>query len=267
MSSVMVNNSEQMKKKVIEDTIRQIYSTRQVLGASGQVHNLEESEIDAEEGKFLEDLILNDPNVCKTLEVGCAFGLSSLHICAGLTQRESASHTIIDPFQSSNWDSVGVRTLRELGVDFFDLVEQKSEIALPALLAKNEASYDFVFVDGWHTFDHALMDCFYSTRLLKVGGYLVIDDVTFPSVRRVVDYLLSYPCFEQYGSVDYLLHPSVKKRAFRLFVKSFGFDKLSARFLRNRYSKFLFDDRYERMVALKKVSEDHRNWNWHFDNF
>ena len=126
---------------------------------------------------------------------------------------------------------VGVKNLEEAGIRFFNLVEVKSEFALPRILEQGEGKFDFVFIDGWHTFDHTLLDCFYATRLLRVGGYLAIDDVIFKSVRRVVDFLLNYPCYE--------------------LLRSLGRVK----------------DTDLRMVVLKKISEDTRSWDWHDDRF
>jgi Methyltransferase domain len=67
-----------------------------------------------------------------TLEVGCAYGLSSLFICSALQERHGATHTIIDPYQ--NGYGVGIRNLEDAGLRFFNLIENKSEFALPKLL-------------------------------------------------------------------------------------------------------------------------------------
>ncbi|MDJ0708008.1 MAG: class I SAM-dependent methyltransferase, partial [Leptolyngbyaceae cyanobacterium MO_188.B28] len=186
----------------MDEIIEKLYKTRQVIGKSGEVHKLR-SEIDRNEGKFIYEIICNDSKILNTLEVGCAYGLSSLHICSALKGRPGASHTIIDPFQDKHWDGVGIKNLEEAGFNFFHFMEVKSEIALPSLLAEKEGQIDFIFVDGFHTFDHTLIDCFYATRLLRVGGYLVIDDLTFPSIERVVDFLKNYPCYEEHSSVTF----------------------------------------------------------------
>ena len=83
--------------------IDEIYSSKTAVGLSGKVHELF-SEIDREEGEFLYDIISNDSGVRNTLEVGCAFGLSSLYICSALNKRTGALHTIIDPFQKDYFD-------------------------------------------------------------------------------------------------------------------------------------------------------------------
>jgi hypothetical protein len=192
--------------------------------------------------------------------------LSSLHICKALSSRTGASHTIIDPFQTTQWDGVGVKHLEEAGIRFFNLVEAKSEFALPRILEQGEGRFDFIFIDGWHTFDHTLLDCFYATRLLRVGGYLAIDDVIFNAVRRVVDFLLNYPCYELFRSLG-----SVKSRSWERVVARTLLSLMSARksaelFSRKIYRR-IFEDTDLRMVVLKKISEDRRSWDWHDDTF
>lgn len=250
----------------MNQTIQNIYETSLVVGLSGKVHKLH-SAIDRQEGEFLFNIIRNDLDVLATVEVGCAYGVSSLYICSALEGRAGASHTIIDPFQTTLWDGVGVRNLKEAGIDFFTLLEVKSEFALPRLLEQKEGSFDFIFIDGWHTFDHTLLDCFYATRLLRVGGYLAIDDVAFPSVKRVVDFLTTYPCYQIYKTVSQEIQPKSWKK---LFARSLMFPihrRTWAKVLSTRLYKRIFEDQVTRMVALKKMTEDSRNWDWHDESF
>lgn len=245
--------------------IERIYETGTVMGRSGQSHKLH-SAIDPAEGKFIFDIIENDPGIVKTLEIGCAYGLSSLHICSATRERAGASHTIIDPFQNTQWDGVGIRNLEEAGIDFSTLIEIKSEFALPRLLEEQEGQFDFIFIDGWHTFDHTLLDCFYASRLLRVGGLLAIDDLSFPSVKRVVDFLKNYPCYEEHGSVSGKLSKSWKRTAARRLTSPID-RRTWAKVLAASLYRRIFDDRVMRMIALKKTKEDNRNWDWHADAF
>jgi len=249
----------------IKEIVRALYEERSAVGRSGRVHELR-GEISSKEGAFLFNVIQLDPAIRRTLEVGCACGLSSLHICAGILERQGASHTIVDPFQHSQWDGVGVRNLERAGIGFFDLIEEKSELALPRLLADNEGQFDFVFVDGWHTFDHTLLDCFYATRLLRVGGVLVIDDVAFASVRRVVDFLMQYPCYEELGALKCPVLKSLRKRVAGALMSPLK-RSLLAKVLARPVYRGVFDAHVVEMVALRKSGHDSRNWNWHADAF
>ena len=224
-----------------------------------------ESGIDVEEGRFLYDIIANDTSVKQTLEVGCALGLSALHICEALKGREGCLHQMVDPYQKTEWMNIGLKNLQESGVEYYHLIENKSELALPALLSEKENTLDFVLVDGWHTFDHTLIDCFYATRLLKVGGYLVVDDVHFPAIRQVVDYLLNYPCYEFFDAVSSVRPVSwfarLKQLVLLIIPGKIKSKVISKRFQRNSNSHV------QRMVALKKIASDDRKWDWHNENF
>jgi len=245
--------------------IQSIYKSRMVTGISGAAIPLH-SEIDPAEGEFIHQIIAEDTNISKTLEVGCAFGLSSLHICDALKSRASAQHTIVDPFQYSQWDGVGIMGLKQAGIDFFTLIEKKSEFALPELLDLGSAQFDFVFIDGWHTFDHTLLDCFYATRLLKTGGYLVVDDLHMPAVARVTAYLSLYPCYEIHAELkaprSFSLKRYIKQLLLGLLPSSIKKSVFHPTFLRD-----VFDQNSTRMLALKKVADDGRNWDWFSSEF
>ena len=206
------------------------------------------------------NLFKKDPSIRKTLEVGCAYGVSSLFIAEGLRDRVDAHHTIIDPFQNFQWEGVGIHNLRKSGFDKFDLIEEKSEFALPSVLKNGEGVFDLVFIDGWHTFDHTLLDCFYAARLLRVGGYLVVDDVGFPAIRRVIDYLLLYPCFQFESAATTKARLSPKKRLVKSLLGLIPHavkKQVVSRSLQNRLRN---ED--QSMVALKKTAADDRKWDW-----
>ena len=134
------------------------------------------------------------------------------------------------------------------------------------MLETKEAQFDFIFIDGWHTFDHTLLDCFYATRLLKVGGILVVDDVSFPSVRRVVDYFKTYPCYDELNRVS-KRYKSPLKIAITRFLLSPVNKATWAKLISHKLYRIIFDEKHISMVALKKVQQDERNWDWYVDEF
>jgi predicted O-methyltransferase YrrM len=249
----------------MREIIEEIYSGQRVRGRSGMAHRLH-SAIDPEEGQFLERIVKADPTIKRTLEVGCAYGLSSLHICTGLQGRAGARHTILDPFQNSQWDGAGIRNLEEAGVDYFEWIEELSEIALPRLLEEGEGGYDLVFVDGWHTLDHTLLDCFYATRLLRIGGLLVVDDIILPPVRRALSYVSQYPCYKPVSSLSAEQSPTLRLRMLRTFLSAVPAGRRRA-LLHPDLEHRLFGDRTVRMMALQKVGADTRGWDWYPPDF
>jgi predicted O-methyltransferase YrrM len=245
--------------------INSIYKSRKVIGRSGVDIPLH-SEIDPAEGAFLHQIVSQDSNISKTLEVGCAYGLSSLHVCDALSSRSNPQHIIIDPFQYSHWDGVGIRNLEEAGIRFFKLIEKRSEFALPELLNLREAQFDLVFIDGWHTFDHTLLDCFYATRLLRIGGYLVVDDVGMLPVRRATDYISNYPCYEIHAALGDPIFTSAKRRIASAILALVPAHKRK-RVIHPALLSRVFDKQSFRMLAFKKIAEDRRRWNWFPDTF
>ena len=83
------------------------------------------SSISNSEGEFRWNNI-RDHHYEKTIEIGCALGISSLYICDALSVLGQPSHTIIDPFQTTRWESVGIRNLERRNLDFYSLLEQPS---------------------------------------------------------------------------------------------------------------------------------------------
>ena len=60
---------------------------------------------------------------------------------------------------------------------------------MPELLEDNEEKFDFIFIDGWHTFDYTLLDFFYADKLLRKGGIIIIDDAKHLGVAKCVRYI------------------------------------------------------------------------------
>ncbi len=191
-----------------------------------------------DKGEFIWNLI-RENNYQKTIEIGCALGVSSLYICDAISESDNPAHTIVDPNQTSGWASIGTRNLEERNISFFTLIEEPSEIALPKLLEKKQI-FDFGLIDGWHTFDHTLIDFFYLNRLTKVGGMIVIDDANWPSISKLLKYLIKYPSYE--------LILDSKDRTLYLVDDLLDPNK---------------DTLFPAIVGLKKVADDQRRWDWY----
>jgi hypothetical protein len=155
------------------------------------------SNISEEEGSFIQGIIREArPQV--SLEVGCAYGVSSLYICEALCEVNAVKHIIIDSHQSfpygkdhrSGWEGIGLANLRRAGyIDLVDFYEVPSHQGLSRLI-EERATIDFAFVDGAHTFDYVLVDVFLIDKLLRPGGIIILDDLLYPSIRSVCRYVL-----------------------------------------------------------------------------
>jgi predicted O-methyltransferase YrrM len=237
--------------------IEEILRTGVVRDATGNEYPLHSS-VDRSEGEFVAGLITADHAVRRTLEIGCAYGLSSLYICAALAPRHDVKHVIVDPMQYSEWHGVGMSNVQRAGFDFVDLIVELSEFALPRIARREGGSFDLVFVDGWHTFDHTLLDLFYANRLVRVGGYIVVDDCNLPGVAKAVSYLLNYPAYEMKAQ-----SPTPPRSAFLRVLKAAVPPGLAGYLMPRRiYDRYYVTRMFSSMVALVKVKEDERAWNW-----
>lgn len=239
--------------------IDEIFQSGVVTDSAGNEHVLH-SNVDRREGEFLLKLIESDATIDKTLEIGCAYGLSSLYICSALFQRNSPQHTIIDPFQHTDFDGIGIANLQRAGFNFFELIEVPSEFALPQLVHDRANTFDLVFIDGWHTFDHTLLDLFYANRLVKVGGYIVVDDCHMASVSKAVSYFSNYPAYQVkcQSQPTATINGRLKQLIQTLIPPAIAGFVIPQTFYDRYYVRTLFSS----MVALQKVAEDDRNWNW-----
>jgi predicted O-methyltransferase YrrM len=173
--------------------IEQIFAHGTVESASGEVVDIRPTSISYEEGMMLYDTV-RQLGARQTLEVGLAYGISTLFICQALRDGGGGEHTAFDPLQSSLWKSIGLLNVQR--AHFQDSVrfwEAPSHSVLPDLLRAGDR-FDFIFVDGAHLFDFALLDFYYANLLLKPTGHLLLHDLWMPSVRKLLTFVVrNYP--------------------------------------------------------------------------
>jgi predicted O-methyltransferase YrrM len=235
--------------------INEIRRNRTVTGSDGRTVPIEKHGINAAEGRFLTEFIAARPEIIRTFEVGCAYGLSSLHITSALAGRPGVHHIIVDPDETTAWRGIGVSNLDRAGIDFYELREQPSEIALPEMV-REEREFDLGFIDGWHTFDQTLVDLYYAGRLVRTGGHIIIDDADWISVSKAISYFAKYPCWKVVGGAA---KPS------RRVVN--GLCRIIQPIAELLFPRWLYDyafavGKYPSMVALQKIAKDDRSWKW-----
>jgi predicted O-methyltransferase YrrM len=206
--------------------LAEILATRTVVAPDGSTIPLN-YEISLEEGAAIQRLIRElKPRV--TLEVGCAYGVSTLYICEALAEVGGERHIVIDPFQEQGWKGLGLFSAKRAG--FGDLIEfhkEPSHLALPALV-KAQRRVDFALIDGWHTFDYVMVDFFYVDLLLTVGGIAMLDDTGFyPAIRKVARYIATH---RRYAPIDNGIRRtfSAKRRALNAVSALLGTQPLRA---------------------------------------
>jgi predicted O-methyltransferase YrrM len=248
----MITNNEYIDKLLAEN---------QFTDKSGKIIKIEETSINSLKAGVINQLI-SSKKLKHALEVGCAYGISSAIICQAIKENGTGVNYIIDPFQQEQWDNEGLRNLEQAGLTNYELIQEKSEYALPDL-AKSNLFIDFAFIDGWHTFDHTLIDFFYVNKILQVGGVVVFDDCNWTSIEKLIHYVNNYPCYK-------LIYPDItkKKSLMRTFLSRL------ARVVPSKYSNLIFsafviEDKSQiksSIVAFEKTGLDTRSYDW-FVNF
>jgi predicted O-methyltransferase YrrM len=228
------------------------------------------SAISREEGQFLKTLA-SEAEIRSTIEIGCANGVSTLHICWGLSGKDDVFHLIVDPNQTTYMQRKGIANVERAGFKCFRLLEEPSELALPDLL-RSGACFDMAFIDGFHTADQTMVDFYYLDRMLRVGGILVVDDVASAPVNKIVRYISTYPNYQLIGTCG---DRGKKRRTINAVKrclstclwpvrKTLG-DELCREFVEISliYPQALRTIDFCTMAAFRKAGEYNRDTNWY----
>jgi predicted O-methyltransferase YrrM len=124
------------------------------------------------------------------IEVGLAYGSSALAIGEALCSSGDThvSHVIIDPFQATAYENVGMDALKAAGLaGQTTFIAEASSIAL-ARFAADGFTTDAAFVDGSHRFHEVFVDLYFLRKLIRPGGLIILDDAAWPSVATALRY-------------------------------------------------------------------------------
>jgi predicted O-methyltransferase YrrM len=176
-----------------QDLVARIREARRRLAADGPPRvrsggDFERVSVPVSDSDVLRDLLLAEkPGT--VIEIGLAYGSSALAIAEALVAAgpDEARHVIIDAYQkhfhSSGWAAIAGAGLAGL----CSLVQERSQIALPRLLADGFVA-DAAFVDGSHIFHNVFTDLFYLRELVRPGGLIILDDCSYLSVATAARY-------------------------------------------------------------------------------
>ncbi len=162
-------------------------------GMDGQLYHIDTmTRISPEQGMWFYELCLAE-KPRSTLEIGMAYGYSTLYFLAALAQNQKGDHTAIDPFQRTYWHGIGLvhataNTPSIKGKESFRFIEDRSDRAA-ADLARENRRYDVIFIDGNHRFDDVLVDFYLYAQICAIGGRIIFDDMWMSSIQTAVDFI------------------------------------------------------------------------------
>jgi predicted O-methyltransferase YrrM len=161
----------------IRNLIGEIYRLGYVIGDDDVRYPIAPMAVAPWGGEFVRDACVVE-RATSCVEVGMAWGLSTLHVIEALLANGATgrTHVVIDPMQSSMFHNAARRTLRESGADeLVEFYEERSDLVLPRLISEGRV-FDFAFIDGDHRFEGVFPDVLFVDRLLKPGGVVALDD-------------------------------------------------------------------------------------------
>lgn len=173
----------------IDAFARRVYDTMTLRDDAGP-RKLNAVGLAEEEALYLEALAVKC-GAKRTVETGLGLGLSTLALVrAGLKNGASGVfHSALDPMQPGpDFRNVGLYTLRDSGAAaHVRHISKDSAIGLAALLDRGE-SFDLAFIDGSHLFDWVMIDLCLCARLVRPGGWIILDDIYLPAVQSAMDF-------------------------------------------------------------------------------
>jgi predicted O-methyltransferase YrrM len=170
-----------------------MYRGEAQLGTDGQPHPIDkETRISPSVGMWLYNLCLS-LKAEATLEIGMAYGFSTLYFLAAIAKYQTGHHTAIDPFQRPQWYGIGLAHAQAVGSilgsdSAFLLIEDRSDRAATDLARANRM-FQIILIDGNHRFDDVLVDFYLYAPLCAIGGYIVFDDMWMSSIQTVVAFV------------------------------------------------------------------------------
>ena len=153
---------------MVNAVLERLYREKEVVHRDGHRCRVVPPGINARRGAYLFQLV-RAQRPALSLETGFAYGVSALFIAEALRQNGSGRHIVIDPFERTRFDGLGLRHVEEAGLaQHVTFYEEPSELCLPRLIVEG-LRIDFAFVDGRHLFDHVVAECLFLARLLPAA--------------------------------------------------------------------------------------------------
>ncbi len=241
----------------MNDILEKIFDTKNFTNSKNELIKIH-SETSKKQCEFIQNIIKIN-NFSKSIEIGFAFGISTLAILEEVVKNKGR-HLVIDKYQNTIWGGNGVDLINQAGYSTkLDFIEEFCYVVLPSLLEKGE-KFDFAYIDSTKQFDWLLVDFFYLDKLLEINGVIVFDDLNFPGIRKLLRYISQFPNYKIYSQFPENYKTSKLKKIATLLK----YLPNSEKFVKEEILKTDFELGINaHCVAIIKIADDKRNWDWH----
>lgn len=250
----------------MHEVLKEILITQTVKDEKNETYKLHSNTSELQ-GYFLQGILKNiKPKA--TLEIGLAYGISSLFILEILKEleNENGSHIILDPYPDVYWNNIGLLNISKAGyenlVDFRKLFSDEGIIQL----INEKKRIQFAYTDSTKVFDILLVDFYLINKILDIGGVIVFDDCCFPGIKKLVRLISKMPFYKIYAT-HYREIETIKKSVIK---KSASFILQHIPFRNKIFPGLDFKTDQQNgidynCIAFIKTGNDKRNWDWNVD--
>src|ERR1700730_4883557 len=173
------------------NALADMYDGKSLLGTESEnpIALDRDTRVSPEQGAVLRQLMI-DNSASRSLEVGFAYGFSTLWMLDALRKHPETLHVAIDPFEKTHWHGVGLNQVDKIRFEGkFKWLQEFSIHALSDLIRQDE-KFDFIYIDGNHRFDDVIVDFYLCDQLAHPRTLIVLDDVSIPSIRSASNFII-----------------------------------------------------------------------------
>ena len=132
------------------------------------------------------------------LETGFGTGSTAIYMLAA-TELGGGKVTSLD-WSEQNFNDIGKDNVCASGFEARHALYERPSFEVMAEFLTEGRQFDFVFIDGWKTFDYLAYETFIINRMMPKGGCLMFDDSNLPSVQKLIRMLKAHYLFRE---IDY----------------------------------------------------------------
>ncbi len=217
-----------------------------------------------DQGLFLQQVFdLVKPQ--KTLEVGFAYGISTLFILEKHKEINSLdkAHIVIEP--DEYWGTAALHNIEKEGLTKYLKIESDFSDMVLTKLYHEKYTIQYAYIDTTKIFDVVLQDFYFIDKILEVGGVVILDDCGggWPGVQRVARFINTLPHYSKLAAHNQKKQTLKKKLG--VSILTFLFNILP--FKMRAYPTIDFKTDKElgldfSCIAFQKNEVDNRKWNW-----
>jgi len=158
---------------------------------------------------YISKLIIEN-NYINGLVIGMTFGVYITY----LLYNKKINLITLEPLETTLWEGAGLDILKKFKLNKRNkLIEEDIHISLNNLLIENK-KFNLILIQEFYNFDEMMTYIFYSDKLLKIGGILIILEEFILSNQKIISYLNNnYIWYEKLESpINFVVYKKINNK-------------------------------------------------------